>query len=310
MAMSYTSLVASKGSTGAIATWAAYNNLDTPTILDEAQSVIFQSLRVREMKKTFTFGLTIGQCNIALPTRFLDPIGRIYDDQGNYYTQILETGIPSGRTYQPVTGGNLPVNPITTGAVNTELFNVNIPSHGLTQGSDVTLAGLSSPIDGIGVNGTFPVIAIVDANNITCLSPAGDQAEAGNVNGGGSDGTYSANQLNASTPCIWSIFDEAIQFDCALTTAMQARLLCYRAPQLLSANNPTNSLTTRYPQIIRVATCASAAAYMKDDDEEQKWMAKLATLIQATNAESDLTYRGASLGTDTPGTGGYWYGGD
>jgi len=307
--MNYTSLLASKGTSGAIATWVAYSNIDTPTILDEAQAVIFQSLRVREMKKTFTFGLAIGQCSVALPTGFLDPIGRIIDDQGNYYTQILESGITSGRTYQAVSGGSLPSNPITSGAINTSLFEVRIPNHGLTQGSDVTLAGLTSPVDGMNVNGTFPVTAIVDANNITCFATDESQATAGNVTGGGSGGTWSGNMLASSTPSCWSIFDEAIQFDCALQAPLQGRLLCYRSPPLLSSTNQTNFLTSRFPQLVRAACLASAAAYMKDDGEEQKWMGKLSTLIQATNAESDLSYRGASFGTDTPGAGGYYDGG-
>lgn len=308
MPMNYTSLVAPKGSAGAIATWVAYNNLDTPTILDEAQSIIFQSLRVREMRTQFVFGIAVGQAKIALPARFLDPIGRIYDAQGNRYVSKLESDIVGSRSYQPVSGGALPANPITTGAANSSLFNVNIPSHGLSQGSDVTLAALSSAIDGIAVNGTFPVEAVVDANNVTCSSPAGDQATTGAVVGGGSAGTWSANLLVQGPPSVWAIFDEAIQFNSALNQAMAARLLYYRSPPLLSATSPTNFLTTRFPSIIRSACMASAAAYMKDDGEEQKWMGKLSTLIQATNAESDLTYRGSSITTDTPG-GDYYDGG-
>jgi hypothetical protein len=309
MAMSFTTLLGSKGSSGAIATWAAYNNIDTATILDEAQSVIFQSLRVREMKTQFVFGLSIGQSRINLPDRFLDPIGRIIDNQGNYYSQHLESDIVAGRSYQPVSGGDLPDNPITTGLINTDLFNVRIPNHGLSQGSDVTLLGLSSPIDGIEVNGTFPVEAIVDPNTVTCSSSAGDQAASGGITGGGTIGTWSGNLLTQSSPTVWTIFDEAIQFDCAIDQALQGRLLCYKSPRLLSATSQTNFLTARYPSIIRIACMAQAAAYMKDDAEEQKWLGKLERLIQATNAESDLTYRGAAIGTDTPGTGGYYYGG-
>lgn len=309
MGMNYTSLLASKGTSGAISTWAAYNNLDTGTVLTEAQALIFQSLRVREMRSLFTFGASVGQTSVPLPTRFLDPVGRIIDSQGNYYSQKIETSVIASRTYQPVTGGNLASNPITSGAQNTSQFNVTIANHGLTQNSDVTLAGLTSPVDGITVNGTFGVIAIVDANTITCEAQNDDQAATGNQTGGGSAGTWSGNALTSSIPSIWSIFDEAIQFDCALQSAMQARLLCFRSPMPLSAANPTNFLTNRYPTIIRCACQASAAAYMKDDDEEQKWLGKLSKLIDATNAESDLSYRGASIGTDTPGGGYYLDGG-
>ncbi len=302
MPMNYTSLLAPKGTGGAIATWTAYDNIDKGTILDEAQSIIFQSLRVREMRTEFVFGMAVGQSKIALPARFLDPIGRIYDAQGNRYTSKLDSDIVGNRSFQPISGGNLVTNPVTTGAANSDLFNVVIDDHGLSQGSDVTLAGLTSPVDGMNVNGTFPVEAVVDPDTITCSSPAGDEATVGDVTGGGAGGTWSANLLVQGPPSVWAIFDEAIQFNAALNQAMQARLLYYRAPSLLSATNPTNFLTARFPSIIRCACLASAAAYMKDDDEEQKWMGKLSKLIDATNAESDLTYRGSSITTDTPGS--------
>ena len=46
---------------------------------------------------------------------------------------------------------------------------------------------------------------------------------------------------------------------------------------------------------------------MKDDNEERKALTKLGVLIDATNAESDLSYRGADLMTDTPGASGEAY---
>lgn len=304
MPMNYTSLVAAKGTSGSIATWVAYNNIDTPTILEEAQAVIFQSLRTREMRTQFVFGLAVGQCKIALPARFLDPIGRITDQNMMSYRHKTESDIKDGRSFQAVSGGTLGSNAITTGAVNSSLFNVNIPNHGLSQGSDISLSGANAPLDGITINGTFPVEAVIDANNITCSSPAGDQAALGGQSGGGGL-TWSGNLLISSSPSRWAIFDEAIQFDAAVVQAIQCRLLYFRSPPLLSANNPTNFLTTRYPSVTRTACMAAAAAYMKDDSEEQKWLQKLATLIETTNAESDLIYRGAEFGTDTPGASRY-----
>ena len=47
MAMTYTSLVAPKGTTGSLANWVGYSKLDTETVLDEAQSLLFHLLRVR-----------------------------------------------------------------------------------------------------------------------------------------------------------------------------------------------------------------------------------------------------------------------
>lgn len=301
MPMNYTSLVAPKGTAGSIQNWVSYGNIDTVTILEEAQAVLFQSLRTREMRTTFTLGVAVGQSKIALPARFLDPIGRIRDQNGMQYRHKTESDVTDARSYQAVSGGTLGSNPFTTGAVNSSLFNVNIASHGLSQGSDVTFPVGTPTVDGISMAGTFPVETIVDANNVTCSSPAGDQALVGNVNGGGAGVVWTANLLIESSPSIWAIFDEAIQFDAAAVEAFQARLLYYRSPPLLSATNPTNFITSRYPTLIRAATMASAASYMKDDEEEQKWMQKLSALIDATNAESDLMYRGAEFGTDTPG---------
>lgn len=299
MPMNYTSLVASKGAAGAISTWVSYDNIDKVTILEEAQAVIFQSLRTREMRTTFAFGVTVGQSNVALPVRFLDPIGRITDQNGMSYRHKTESDIKDARSYQAVAGGALGNNPFTTTAGSSNV-NVNIPSHGLNQGADFTPSGVV-PFAGFGFASTYQVVQIVDANNFLIFS--GDEASVASTSGpgGGGAATYTANNLIASSPSIWAIFDEAIQFDAAAVEAFQARLLYYRSPPLLSATNPTNFITSRYPTLIRAATMASAASYMKDDEEEQKWMQKLSALIDATNAESDLMYRGAEFGTDTPG---------
>jgi len=309
MPMSYTSLVAPKGTAGAIANWVGYGKLDVSTVLDEAQSILFQSLRVREMRTEFVFGMTVGASRITLPARFLDPISRITDNLAQRYIHKDESTIKDRRDFQAVSGGNLGNNPFTTGAVNSSLVAVNIPAHGLTQGSDVTFPLTAPVVDGINMAGTFPVTTVVDQNNIYVTSPAGDQALVGGQNGGGSGLTWSANLLISSSPSCWAIYDEAIQFDCAFNTAIVGRLLYFRAPPLLSATNPTNFLTNRYPRLIREATNAAAASFMKDDNEEQKAMQKLATLIDATNVESDLMYRGADLTTDTPGTNGSYEGG-
>lgn len=304
MVMSYTSLVAPKGTAGSINNWVGYNKLDTQTVLDEAQSVIFQSLRVREMRTQYVFGLAVGQSCVAMPLRFLDPIGRIRDSRGLEYANMGgETEIVRRRSLQAVSGGTLGTNPFTTGAINSSLVNVNIPGHGLTQGSDVTFPN-APEVDGFNLTGTFPVTAIVDVNNITITS-TNDQAIAGGVTGGGAGVTWSANLLIAATPATWAIFDEAIQFDAATDTAFQARMLYFRSPPLLSATNTTNFLTSRYPRLIREATNAAAASFMKDDNEEQKALTKLSALIEATNAESDLIYRGADIRTETPGSSGW-----
>lgn len=305
MVMSYSNLTGSKGSVGSIANWVGYGKIDIATVLDEAQSIIFQMLRTREMRTQYVFGVPVGQSSVALPLRFLDPIGRIRDTRGMAYTNGPESDVVARRNFQVMSGGTLGSNPFTTGAINSSLVNVNIANHGLTQGSDITFPN-APVVDGMHLTGTFPVTTIVDPNNITITS-TNDQAAVGAVIGGGAGVTWTANMLIASTPSRWAIFDEAIQFDSATTTAFQARLLYFRSPPLLSANNPTNFLTSRYPRLIREATNAAAASFMKDDNEEQKALTKLSALIEATNAESDLMYRGADFITETPGSSGMDY---
>lgn len=303
MVMSYTALVAPKGTAGSIANWVGYGKIDIATVLDEAQSIIFQSLRIREMRSQFVFGVAIGQCLVSLPQRFLDPIGDIVDNRGLSYRNGMESDVLRRRSFQAVSGGTLGTNPFTTGAINSSSVNVNIPSHSLTQGSDVTFPNAPT-VDGMNLTGTFEVSAVVDTNNVTITS-TNDQALAGSVNGGGAGVTWSANLLIATTPSRWSVHGSSIHFDAASDAAFQARLLYFRSPPLLSATNPTNFLTSRYPRIIREATNAAAASFMKDDNEEQKALTKLSALIEATNAESDLMYRGADIQTETPGSSGW-----
>jgi len=307
MVMSYTTLTAAKGNAGSIANWVGYSKLDIATVLDEAQSIIFQSLRVREMRTEYVFNRQVGQSRFALPARFLDPIGRIRDNVGNYYRHLDESAVLNRRSYQAISGGTLPDNPFTTTGANSSLVNANVPNHGLTQNSDITFGPTTPTVDGIGMNTTFNVLFVIDSNNIQLTSQNGDQAILGGQTGGGSGVTWTANKLIQSVPSCWAIFDEAIQFDAAFDTATTCRLLYFRSPPLLSATNATNFLTSRYPRLIREATNAAAASFMKDDNEEQKALQKLAALIDATNAESDLIYRGSEIIAETPGTTGEAY---
>ena len=307
MPMTYQTLLGTKGTPGSIANWVGYSKIDFPTVLHEAQTIIFQSLRIREMRTEFVFGMTEGSSKIALPDRFLDPIGRITDEIGQSYAHKDEGTIKDRRTFVDADGGTLGENAFTTGSAGSSNVTVDIPGHGLTQGSDITFPPSAPIIDGIGMAGAFPVDAVVDENTIVVTSPAGDQADIGNVNGGVAGLTWTGNLLVAATPVFWSIYDDTIQFDYAFQDARTCRLLYFRRPHLLSDKNPTNFLTKRYPRIIREATNAAAASYMKDDNEEQKALQKLGQLIDATNAESDLSYRGADLSTQTPGSVGAYY---
>ena len=53
MAMSYTTLIGAKGVSGSIMNWVSYTKLDVATVVDEAQSLLFQLLRVRESRASY-----------------------------------------------------------------------------------------------------------------------------------------------------------------------------------------------------------------------------------------------------------------
>jgi hypothetical protein len=306
--MSWSTLTAAKGSSGSIATWINYSKLDTETVLDEAQSLIFSMLRCREMRTEWTFGMPVSGSAVAIPSRFLDPMGRLYDvTNGVWLGHHLENGVVSLRTYDSTVQGSFGANPFTTTA-GLSTINVNQPNHGINQGSIITIAG-ATQVDVFTPNGTFPVTNVIDVNDFTIDTI--DTLALTAVTGGGSAATYTCDNLYAGAPSRWSIWNEQLQFDTAHDTATNYKQLYYRAPQLLSAANPTNFLTNRYPKLIRVATNASAADFMKDDEEYQKGLTALTALIQSISVEQDFLYRGADIGLDVPGGSGsdYGYGG-
>lgn len=296
MAMSYTTLISPKDVSGSIASWVNYSKLDVMTILDEAQSLLFQTLRVREMRKEWVFGMTAGQANVDLPSGFLDPIGRLYNitDNTNYRHRI-ETDIQDYRSYDTSISGTFDADPFTT-TNGSSLVTVSEVGHGLTQDSTLTTLGATAS-GGLTLNGTYPIVSITDADHY--VIDAGEIASSA-ATGGGAAVTFTANKLVDGSPSVWTIWDEKLKFDIALTDPAQFKLLCYRAPPLLSASNETNWLTNRYPLLLRKACQVQAADFMKDDGEYNKGLSALGTLIQTVSAENDMVYRGAEFGTETP----------
>jgi hypothetical protein len=73
--MSFTSLSADKTSAGSIKRWVNYSEIDVEQIIEEAQALICQTLRVREMRHEFDpIIMSAGAASVNLPTGFLDPI--------------------------------------------------------------------------------------------------------------------------------------------------------------------------------------------------------------------------------------------
>ena len=294
--MTYSNLVAAKATAGSIASWVNYSKLDVGTILDEAQSLLFQTLRVHQMKTEWVFGLVAGQSRIALPSRFLDPIGRLFNvSDGIAYRHRIETDIQKYRSYDTSFSGDLGSNPFTT-ANGSSLVTVALTDHGMTQDSTFTITG-AADVAAVVMNGTFPIVSITDADQFVIET---SQEASAAVTGGGTSASYTANRLVDGSPSVWTIWDEQVKFDVALTDPKQFKMLCYRSPVLLSATNESNWLTDRYPLLLRKACQVQAADFMKDDAEYQKGLTALGTLIQTVSAENDLIYRGAEFGTETP----------
>jgi hypothetical protein len=95
-----------------------------------------------------------------------------------------------------------------------------------------------------------------------------------------------------SQPFAWTVFDELIQFECPADQAYAAKLLFYRRPHYLGAQNPTNFLTTRYPNILRVACLMHAADQIQDDAEYARWKARTDELIVRAAIENEFGARG------------------
>ncbi len=298
--MTYNTLVAAKSASGSVLNWVGYSKIDVPTVVDEAQYLLYSMLRVREMKTEYTFGMNIGQCDVSLPTRFLDPIGQIYDiTNGTGYDQLNETSVTRARNYDSSISGTFGTNPFTT-TNGSGLVSVSQTNQPFNQGSTITIP-VGATVNGLTISGTFPVVSVTDTNDfiIDVGGPTDTVANASSA-GGGAGIIFTGNNLIAGSPVQWGVWDEKIHFDVALVTVAQMKLLYFRRPPLLSATNLTNFLTDRYPKLMRVACLASAAEFMKDDGEYQKQTQALAALVMNTAIENDMIYRGAILGTDTP----------
>ncbi len=72
--MDYTTLTASKSTAGSLANWLNRSDLPGAEILSEAESFIYERLRVREMQAVTTLTFADESSSQALPSDFLDPV--------------------------------------------------------------------------------------------------------------------------------------------------------------------------------------------------------------------------------------------
>jgi hypothetical protein len=99
--MDFTSLTADKTTSGSIRRWVNHADVDSEAVLEDAQALIFQTLRVREMRSEFTdLVMAIGDSSKALPTGFLDPI-RLVDKTNDIKLRLrTEEWMEDSRAYE------------------------------------------------------------------------------------------------------------------------------------------------------------------------------------------------------------------
>jgi hypothetical protein len=67
-------LTGSKSTTGSIKSWQNYSKVDAEGVLSDAETMIYQRLRVREMRASETLTVKVGASGVDLPDGFLDPL--------------------------------------------------------------------------------------------------------------------------------------------------------------------------------------------------------------------------------------------
>lgn len=90
MAMTYSTLVAAKGTDGSLKSWVNHSTLPSATIVSEAQAWIYGRLRVREMRKAGTVSLSADASSAVLPSGFLDPITLQFDGDAQPIELVTE----------------------------------------------------------------------------------------------------------------------------------------------------------------------------------------------------------------------------
>lgn len=299
MAMNYTSLVADKNTVGSIASWVNYAKLQPTVIVDEAQALLYSLLRTREMQAELNFAIQVGGASFSLPSRFLDPIGRICLSSYNVPVRHKDSGfIKDSRNYDE-TSGTLGANPFTT-VSGSDTVTVALAGSGFNQDSVFNTSGATA-VGGATINGTFPITSVAtDGNSFTIDISVLGSTPTSSATGGGSAVAYICDNLVQGIPNWWGILGNQLQFDVAFNQASLGRLQYYQSLPLLSSSNLTNFITNRYPHLMRTACVTSAADFMKDDNEYQKGYQRLVALVERTAMDNDGMLRGLELETLTP----------
>lgn len=89
----YTTLTGLKTVSGSIANWVNRSDLPTTEILTEAEALIYETLRVREMQARATLTFALSTQTASLPTGFLDPLGYRPYEWGDDLPFVHENGL-------------------------------------------------------------------------------------------------------------------------------------------------------------------------------------------------------------------------
>lgn len=296
MSMNYTSLIAGKTTAGSIAKWVNYTLLDVETTVDEAQALIYMALRCREQRTATQFTMTQGMSYIAVPSNFLDPIGRIQQISIGSPIRHKDQGYLEANRCFTDQSGTLGTDPFSVTSGSTSA-TVTLAAHGFSQGSAFYTTGASAA-GGVTITGTFEITSVATNTFTIDISSVGTPSST--TSGGGASVIYTCSNLVQGHPEYFAIWDERIYFDTAFDQQTTCRMHFYRSLPLLSATNLTNFLTTRYPHVMREACMAAAADYQKDSTEYAKHMQALAAKIGRAQQENDMSMRGMEVDSYTP----------
>jgi len=103
-----------------------------------------------------------------------------------------------------------------------------------------------------------------------------------------------AGSVIAGQPSAYAIYGEALQFECKADAAYTASFLFYQQPAFLSPQNPSNFLTTRYPNLLRQACLMGAFQHRQDSPEFKSAQALFDQILARLNVNDDLSRRGES----------------
>ena len=97
--MDYGTLIGPKENPGSIRSWINYGLIDAEGVLLDAQSYLYGTLRVREMRSEAPLTIAQGVRYVALPTNFLDPITCLYTDGSGEIVQKTEQAVLRSRAF-------------------------------------------------------------------------------------------------------------------------------------------------------------------------------------------------------------------